>query len=99
MERYQIILAYDGTDFVGSQRQAKSRTVQGELEKALRALGWDGRTVYLAGRTDSGTHASGQVAAFDLDWQHSLDDLRNALNANLPADMACLLYTSPSPRD
>jgi tRNA pseudouridine38-40 synthase len=96
MERYQIILAYDGADFVGSQRQAstslnraaKSRTVQGELEKALRALGWDGRTVYLAGRTDSGTHASGQVAAFDLDWQHSLEDLRNALNANLPADMA-----------
>lgn len=88
MERYQIILAYDGADFVGSQRQASSRTVQGELEKALRALGWDGRTVYLAGRTDSGTHASGQVAAFDLDWQHSLEDLSNALNANLPADMA-----------
>jgi len=88
MERYQIILAYDGADFVGSQRQASSRTVQGELEKALRKLGWDKRTVYLAGRTDSGTHASGQVAAFDLDWQHSLDDLRNALNANLPADMA-----------
>jgi len=88
MERYQIILAYDGTDFVGSQRQASSRTVQGELENALRSLGWDKRTVYLAGRTDSGTHASGQVAAFDLDWQHSLDDLRNALNANLPADIA-----------
>ncbi len=88
MERYQIILAYDGTGFVGSQRQAKSRTVQGELEKALRALGWDGRTVYLAGRTDSGVHASGQVAAFDFDWQHSLADLRNAINANLPVDMA-----------
>jgi len=88
MERYQIILAYDGTDFVGSQRQAKSRTVQGELEKALRKLSWSGRTVYLAGRTDTGTHASGQVAAFDLDWQHSLEDLLSALNANLPADMA-----------
>ncbi len=89
MERYQIILAYDGTDFFGSQRQAKSRrTVQAELEKALRALGWDGRTVLLAGRTDSGVHASGQVAAFDFEWRHSLEDLNNALNANLPADMA-----------
>ena len=88
MDRYQIILAYDGTDFVGSQRQANSRTVQGELEKALHKLGWDKRTVYLAGRTDSGAHASGQVAAFDLDWLHSLEDLRSALNASLPADIA-----------
>ncbi len=89
MERYQIILAYDGTGFLGSQRQATTRrTVQVELEKALRALGWSGLTVFLAGRTDTGVHASGQVAAFDFEWQHSLEDLNNALNANLPADMA-----------
>jgi tRNA pseudouridine38-40 synthase len=88
MARYQIILAYDGTHFLGSQRQAASRTVQGELEKALCKLGWDGQTVTLAGRTDTGTHASGQVAAFDLDWGHDLDDLHKALNAHLPHDMA-----------
>jgi len=89
MARYQVILAYDGTNFVGSQRQAKkSRTVQGELEKALRKLGWSGRSVLLAGRTDAGVHASGQVAAFDLDWAHADGDLLRALNANLPADMA-----------
>jgi len=89
MARYQVILAYDGTDFVGSQRQVKkSRTVQGELEKALRKLGWSGRSVLLAGRTDTGVHAAGQVAAFDLDWQHADGDLLRALNANLPADMA-----------
>ena len=88
MARYQVILTYDGTDFVGSQRQANSRTVQGELEKVLRKLGWSGRTVLLAGRTDTGVHAEGQVAAFDLDWGHSLDDLHHALNAGLPADMA-----------
>ncbi len=88
MARYQIILAYDGTHFVGSQRQANSRTVQGELEKALCKLGWQERTVYLAGRTDTGTHASGQVAAFDLDWGHSPDRLQDALNAYLPRDMA-----------
>ena len=43
-----------------------------------------GQTVYLAGRTDTGTHASGQVAAFDLDWLHGLEKLQDALNANLP---------------
>ncbi len=89
MARYQIILAYDGTDFVGSQRQAKkSRTVQGELEKSLRKLGWSGRSTIIAGRTDTGVHASGQVAAFDLDWAHADGDLLRALNANLPADVA-----------
>jgi tRNA pseudouridine38-40 synthase len=88
MARYQIILAYDGTHFLGSQRQVASRTVQSELEKALRKLGWDEQTVYLAGRTDTGTHASGQVAAFDLDWGHGLADLHKALNAYLPHDMA-----------
>lgn len=88
MARYQVILAYDGTQFLGSQRQAESRTVQSELEKTLRKLGWSGRSVLLAGRTDTGVHASGQVAAFDLDWQHAESDLLRALNANLPQDMA-----------
>ena len=89
MARYQIILAYDGTEFLGSQRQVKSRrTVQGELENALRKMGWDGKSVLMAGRTDAGVHASGQVAAFDFNWVHSLEALSNALNANLPADMA-----------
>jgi tRNA pseudouridine38-40 synthase len=75
MARYQVILAYDGTEFVGSQRQAKPRTVQGELEKALHKLGWTDRSVLLAGRTDSGVHATGQVATFDLNWQHANGDL------------------------
>jgi|WetSurMetagenome_2_1015567.scaffolds.fasta_scaffold127369_2 tRNA pseudouridine38-40 synthase len=88
MARYQIILAYDGTDFLGSQRQAGSRTVQLALEKALRKIGWTGKSILLAGRTDTGTHASGQVAAFDLEWNHPLAKLQDALNANLPEDMA-----------
>jgi tRNA pseudouridine38-40 synthase len=88
MARYQLTLAYDGTDFFGSQRQAKKRTVQGELEKALCVLGWTGRSVLMSGRTDTGVHATGQVAAFDLDWSHSEEELVRALNAALPADMA-----------
>lgn len=88
MARYQLTLAYNGAGFFGSQRQANSRTVQGELEKALQKLGWTGRSVFLSGRTDTGVHATGQVASVDLDWSHADRDLLNALNAKLPADMA-----------
>jgi tRNA pseudouridine38-40 synthase len=88
MARYQLTLAYDGTDFFGSQRQVRSRTVQGELEKALSKLGWTGRSVIMSGRTDTGVHATGQVVSFDLDWSHADEDLVRALNSTLPADVA-----------
>jgi tRNA pseudouridine38-40 synthase len=90
MERYKLRLSYEGSGFAGSQRQLRRRTVQAELEKALRPLGWTGRSVLLAGRTDAGVHALGQVAAFDLQWNHGRDELRDALNATLPSDMAVL---------
>ncbi len=89
MARYKLTLAYDGSGFAGSQRQAtKARTVQGELEMALRKLGWTGRSVILSGRTDTGVHAIGQVAAADLDWSHAESDLVRALNSALAADVA-----------
>ena len=87
MERYQVIIGYDGTAFGGMQRQDNARTIQGEFENALRKIGWDGQSVLVAGRTDAGVHANGQVVVFDLDWRHSTQDLCNALNANLPADI------------
>lgn len=88
MVRYKLTLAYDGSNFHGSQRQANKRTVQGELEKALTKLGWTGRSVLISGRTDSGVHATGQVASADLHWSHADSDLLRALNASLPADMS-----------
>jgi tRNA pseudouridine38-40 synthase len=94
MVRYQVILAYDGTDFRGFQRQAgapnlaEARTVQKVMEAALRQLGWQGEALLAAGRTDTGVHASGQVVAFDLNWQHSTGELLRALNAYLPGDLA-----------
>ncbi len=88
MARYQIILAYDGTNFEGYQRQKGRRTVQGVFEAALSRLGWEGGKVLSAGRTDSGVHAAGQVIAFDLDWKHGIEALGEALNALLPADAA-----------
>jgi tRNA pseudouridine38-40 synthase len=87
-ERFRVQLAYDGTDFSGSQYQLEQRTVQGELEQALAKVGWQGKRVLLAGRTDAGVHAAGQVAAFDLKWGHSEEELERALNAVLPKDIA-----------
>jgi tRNA pseudouridine38-40 synthase len=88
MARYQVVIAYDGTEFKGMQRQGNSRTVQGEIEKALKGIGWQGQSILIAGRTDTGVHACGQVFAFDFPWNHSLGDLKNALNANFPQDLA-----------
>lgn len=88
MARYQLILAYDGTDFSGFQRQVSTRTVQQVVEQALSELGWQEETILFAGRTDSGVHANGQVISFSLNWHHSDADLVNALNARLPADAA-----------
>lgn len=90
MERYQLILAYDGSLFSGYQRQGKRRTVQLVLEEALRQLGWQEKSTICAGRTDAGVHATGQVVSFGLEWKHSLDDLRNAINARLPNDISIL---------
>jgi tRNA pseudouridine38-40 synthase len=88
MAPYQVTIAYDGTDFFGFQRQKNHRTIQGELENALKCLNWDGRAITSSGRTDTGVHAEGQVINFILDWKHSGSELMNALNSYLPEDIA-----------
>jgi tRNA pseudouridine38-40 synthase len=88
MARYQVILAYDGSQYQGFQRQPRADTVQATVEAALSKLGWKGAAILAAGRTDTGVHATGQVIAFDLDWQHTAGDLQAALNANLPSDIS-----------
>jgi tRNA pseudouridine38-40 synthase len=88
MARYKVILAYDGTAFSGMQRQDNSRSVQSVVEDVLRSLGWTGLSILVAGRTDAGVHACGQVIAFDLDWRHSPETLLKALNAELHQTVA-----------
>src|SRR5918999_4091821 len=89
----RAVIEYDGTAFAGSQRQPGHRTVQGELEEALNRLTGGRITVRLAGRTDAGVHATGQVAAFCLARRTAAAreqwaDLRRRLNAVLPPDLS-----------
>ena len=88
MARYQVKIAYDGTEFFGMQRQLDDRTVQGEIEISLRKMGWDDQSIQFAGRTDAGVHANGQVIVFNLNWKHGTEKLLKALNSVLPKDIA-----------
>lgn len=87
-QRLKLVVAYQGQEFSGSQRQPGRRTVQGELEIALAKLSGQPVQMSLAGRTDSGVHAYGQVAScIDPRPDMDVEELRSALNSNLPLDI------------
>jgi tRNA pseudouridine38-40 synthase len=87
--RLKLLVAYDGRGFSGSQRQPGKRTVQGELEAAALKLFGRAAPVSLAGRTDSGVHAVGQVASC-LDFRPELGDwqVAQALRCHLADDVS-----------
>lgn len=85
MTSFKVTVAYDGTGFVGWQRQASGTSVQGLLEDALRHLDERDVTVVGAGRTDAGVHALGQVASFTIDRVIDPATLVRAMNARLPS--------------
>lgn len=66
MQRYKIIIEYDGTGMLGWQRQEDGPSVQEHLETAFQAFTGETVVMYASGRTDAGVHARGQVAHFDL---------------------------------
>ena len=88
IKRFALLVQYDGTDFHGSQYQDGVRTVQGEIESGLERI--YGRLVRLklAGRTDAGVHAAGQVAVFDGEERLDCSTLRKALNFHTGDDVA-----------
>jgi len=87
-QRLMAVVEYDGTDYLGFQIQAQGQTVQGEIERALKAVTQENIRIVGAGRTDAGVHARGQVIAFNTAWRHSIKELQCALNAVLPKDIA-----------
>jgi tRNA pseudouridine38-40 synthase len=85
----KLVLEYDGTAFRGFQRQPRARTVQAELEKALRRLFRNKVKIASASaRTDAGVHAAGQVVHFKTRSPIKLSNIQRALNTYLPEDMA-----------
>jgi tRNA pseudouridine38-40 synthase len=88
MRNVALRLAYDGTDFIGSQYQNEGRSVQGALEQAWEELTQERRRVTLAGRTDAGVHAAGQVANIFTETAHSPRTILRGMNAKLPEDVA-----------
>ncbi|MEY8446108.1 tRNA pseudouridine(38-40) synthase TruA [Enterococcus ratti] len=89
MTRYKAIIAYDGTNFNGFQKQPNGRTVQDEIEKTLQKMA-NGKeiTVFGSGRTDAGVHALGQVIHFDYPLKRPLERMRFALDTQSPEDIA-----------
>lgn len=83
----KLTLQYDGTEYVGWQRQAEGVSIQGLLEEALGAIEGAAVTVHGAGRTDAGVHALGQVASVRLTASLDAATLVRALNAVLPRDV------------
>ncbi len=81
--RYRLTLEYDGSGFRGWQRQAAGPTVQAALEAAVACYAGEAATVCASGRTDSGVHALGQVAHFDLGAPRSPESVRMGLNFHL----------------
>ncbi|HEX5819830.1 MAG TPA: tRNA pseudouridine(38-40) synthase TruA [Gemmatimonadales bacterium] len=90
MRTLKLTLAYDGTDFVGWQRQAAGVSVQGLLEEVLSRIEGAPVVVHGAGRTDSGVHAVAQVASVTLRATLDPPTLRRALNASLPVALRVL---------
>jgi tRNA pseudouridine38-40 synthase len=90
MRTLKLTLAYDGTRFVGWQRQAEGDSVQGLIEEAIARFEGASVVVHGAGRTDAGVHALGQVASTTVSFDHDVTTLQRALNAQLPPDIRVL---------
>src|SRR5918995_678353 len=83
----KLTLAYDGTRFVGWQKQASGESIQGLLEAALARLEGAPVTAHGAGRTDAGVHAEGQVASARVTFAHDAATVMRAVNAHLPPEI------------
>lgn len=90
MRNLKLTLAYDGTRFVGWQRQASGESIQGLLESALSRLEGGAVAAHGAGRTDAGVHAEGQVASARVTFAHEAPTVLRALNAQLPPEIRVL---------
>ncbi len=90
MRNIRLTLAYDGSNYVGWQRQPRGDSIQVCVESAIEKLTHERSKLMAAGRTDSGVHALGQVANFQTSCAISCDNIRSGLQHFLPEDIAVL---------
>jgi tRNA pseudouridine38-40 synthase len=83
----KLTISYDGTRFVGWQRQAEGESIQGVIEDGLARFEGGPVVVHGAGRTDAGVHALGQVASVEVTFPHDPAVVQRGLNAQLPEDV------------
>ncbi len=95
MPRYKLTIEYDGGGFVGWQRQENGLSVQQAIEDAIEKFCGRETTLYGAGRTDTGVHALGQVAHFDLAEAVEADTIRDALNFHVRPAAISILAAEP----
>ena len=91
MPRYKLVVEYDGTPFVGWQRQSNGRSVQQAIEEAVAGFAGHAVRIQTAGRTDAGVHATHQVAHVDLAKEWPTDTVRDATNAHLKPEPVSIL--------
>ena len=88
MKNYKLEITYDGTSYSGWQIQKDDRTIQGCIEKAIKKfLKIESVNLVGSGRTDSGVHANNQTANIALSTNMNCDQIRKAINANIPNDI------------
>jgi tRNA pseudouridine38-40 synthase len=91
MPRYKLITEYDGTNFVGWQRQENGSSIQTLIEGAAKAFCGEDLTIHSAGRTDAGVHAIAMTAHLDIEKDYPPDTVRDAINQHMrPAPVAIL---------
>ena len=99
MKNYKMVLAYDGTRYNGWQKQGNTEnTIQEKLERILQEISGVETEVFGSGRTDAGTHATGQVMNFRINWNGTAEQLLDAFNAKLPEDIAAVSVAEMPPR-
>ena len=91
MSSYRLDIEYDGSGFAGWAKQPGARTVQAELEAALKTILRQPVALKVAGRTDAGVHALGQVAHIDLANDWPTDTVRDALNARVGPERVAVI--------
>jgi len=95
-QRWKLTIEYDGTPFAGWQIQDNVPSVQGEIQKAIHAFsGQETVETWVAGRTDAGVHALGQVAHVDLDRDWTEKTVRDAINAHLRPHPISIIKAEP----